>query len=115
MVLNACYSAPIAEALLPHVDCVVDMTGAIHDNAARNFAIGFYGGLGEHQSIAAAFEQGKAAVSLDGLSRSDNSKRLWSAWGCEVPSTTASSPGTPTTGPGGTGHDEPGTTAAVDK
>ena len=47
VVLNACYSAPIATALLAHVDCVVGMTGAIQDNAAQNFAIGFYGGLGE--------------------------------------------------------------------
>jgi hypothetical protein len=36
------------------VDCVVGMSGAIHDDAARNFAIGFYGGLGERESIAAA-------------------------------------------------------------
>src|ERR1043165_31132 len=49
VVLNACYTAPIAEALLAHVDCVVGMAGAIHDDAARSFAIGFYGGLGEHE------------------------------------------------------------------
>jgi hypothetical protein len=67
VVLNACYTAPIAEVLLAHVDCVVGMGGAIHDDAARSFAIGFYGGLGEHESVAAAFEQGKAAINLDGL------------------------------------------------
>jgi hypothetical protein len=68
VLLNACYTAPIAEALLSHVDCVVGMTGEIHDDAARTFAIGFYGGLGEHESIAAAFKQGRAAIRLDGLS-----------------------------------------------
>lgn len=57
VVLNACYTAPIAEALRAHVDCVVGMSGAIHDDAARSFAIGFYGGLGEHESAAAAFNQ----------------------------------------------------------
>jgi WD40 repeat protein len=67
VVLNACFTEPIAEALLPHVDCVVGMSGAIHDEAARSFAIGFYGGLGEHESIAAAFAQGKAAIDLEGL------------------------------------------------
>ncbi|HEX7837192.1 MAG TPA: CHAT domain-containing protein, partial [Kofleriaceae bacterium] len=67
VVLNACFTAPIAEALLAHVDCVVGMSGAIHDDAARSFAIGFYGGLGEHESIAAAFEQGRAAIHLEGL------------------------------------------------
>jgi len=54
VVLSACFTAPVAEALLAHVDCVAGMNGAIHDAAARSFAIGFYGGLGEHESIAAA-------------------------------------------------------------
>jgi len=67
VVLNACFTEPIAEALLAHVDCVVGMSGSIHDDAARSFAIGFYGGLGEHESVAAAYEHGKAAISLDGL------------------------------------------------
>jgi hypothetical protein len=71
VVLNACYSAPIAEALRGHVDCVVGMSGAIHDDAARSFAIGFYGGLGEHESISAAFEQAKAAIHLGGLPDAD--------------------------------------------
>src|SRR6185436_5696020 len=55
VVLSACYTEPIAEALVAHVDCVVGMSGSIHDNAARSFAVGFYGGLGEHESIAAAY------------------------------------------------------------
>ncbi|MBC8070943.1 MAG: hypothetical protein IAG13_21625 [Deltaproteobacteria bacterium] len=71
VVLNACYTASIAEALLAHIDCVVGMSGAIHDDAARNFAIGFYGGLGEHESIAVAFKQGGAAIRLDGLPNAD--------------------------------------------
>jgi hypothetical protein len=71
VILNACYTAPIAEALRAHVDCVVGMTGAIHDNAARSFAIGFYGGLGEHESVAAAFKQGRAAIDLEGLPDAD--------------------------------------------
>src|SRR4051812_44752102 len=43
------------------------MTGSIHHDAARSFAIGFYGGLGEHESVAVAFEQGRAAINLEGL------------------------------------------------
>jgi len=70
-VLNACYSEVQAEALLAHVDCVVGMGGSIHDDAARNFAIGFYGGLGERESVAAAYKQGRAAISLEGLRDSD--------------------------------------------
>jgi WD40 repeat protein len=71
VVLNACYSAPITEALRGHVDYVVGMSGAIHDDAARSFAIGFYGGLGEHESVAEAFKQGRAAINLDGLHDAD--------------------------------------------
>jgi hypothetical protein len=68
VVLSACYSDGPAEALLAHVDCVVGVSGAIHDDAARCFAIGFYGGLGENASIGAAYRHGQAAISLSGLS-----------------------------------------------
>jgi len=71
VVLNACYSESQAAALLTHVDCVVGMRDSIHDDAARSFAIGFYGGLGERESIAAAYKQGCAAISLEGLRDAD--------------------------------------------
>jgi len=67
VVLSSCYSASQADALLAHVDCVVGMSGAILDDAARNFAIGFYGGCGDQESVAAAFKQGCAAISLGGV------------------------------------------------
>jgi hypothetical protein len=67
VVLNACFSDVQAGALLTHVDCVVGISGAISDDAARSFAIGFYGGLGERESIASAYQQGRAAIRLDGL------------------------------------------------
>jgi hypothetical protein len=67
VVLNACYSGAQAQALLAHVDCVVGMRSAIRDDAVRSFAIGFYGGLGERESVAAAYRQGLAAISLGGL------------------------------------------------
>jgi hypothetical protein len=67
VVLSACYSEVQAQALLPHVGCVVGMSGAIRDDAARSFAIGFYGGLGERESVAAAYKQGCAAIRLEGL------------------------------------------------
>jgi len=67
VVLSACYSESQAAALLTRVDCVVGMRGSILDDAARSFAIGFYGGLGERESIVAAYKQGCAAISLEGL------------------------------------------------
>jgi hypothetical protein len=68
VVLNACYTDQHAEALLAHVDCVVGTGGPILDAAGRSFAIGFYGGLGERESVAAAFRQGCAAISLEASS-----------------------------------------------
>jgi hypothetical protein len=64
VVLSACYSEPQAAALLAHVDCVIGADGALLDDDARQFAIGFYGGLGDGESIEVAFEQGRAAISL---------------------------------------------------
>jgi hypothetical protein len=65
IVLNACFSDAHADALLAHVDCVVGTDGPIGDDAARSFAVGFYGGLGERESVAAAYRQGCAAISLE--------------------------------------------------
>jgi hypothetical protein len=64
VVLNACYRDIHVEALLVHIDCVVAMGRSLRDDAARAFAAGFYGGLGERQSVAAAYMQGCAAISL---------------------------------------------------
>jgi nucleoside phosphorylase len=71
VVLSACYSETQAAALLAHVDCVVGMRGSIRDAATRSFAIGFYGGLGERESVAAAYQQGCAAIRLEGQADSD--------------------------------------------
>lgn len=67
VVLNSCYSDVQAQALVSHVGCVVGMRGSVSDDAARSFAIGFYGGLGERESIDAAYKQGCAAISLQGF------------------------------------------------
>jgi hypothetical protein len=67
VVLSGCYSEAWAAALLAHVDCVVGVGGSLCAAAARSFAIGFYGGLGEGESVAAAYAQGCAAISLEGL------------------------------------------------
>jgi tetratricopeptide (TPR) repeat protein len=71
VVLSACYSTEPAEALLAHVDCIVGISGALSDDMARAFAIGFYGALGEQESVAAAYRHGNAAISLEGLAEAD--------------------------------------------
>lgn len=71
VVLSTCYSEPLAEALCAHIDCVIGMSSAIGDEAAKSFAMGFYGGLGEGESVPAAFKQGRAAMQLEGASGAD--------------------------------------------
>jgi hypothetical protein len=67
VVLNACYSTAQAEVLRTKVDCVVGMDGAIGDDAARAFAIRFYGALGSRRSIGNAVDQGVAALAAKQL------------------------------------------------
>lgn len=67
IVLNACYSVLQANALRTVVDCVVGMTGAIRDDAARSFAVGFYRALGNHRSIGNAVEQAIATLAAKQL------------------------------------------------
>jgi hypothetical protein len=62
VVLNACDSAAQAEVLVAVVDCVVSMDGAIGDDAARAFAIRFYGAIGNGRSIDNAVAHGVAAL-----------------------------------------------------
>jgi hypothetical protein len=65
VVLSACHSEATAEALLAHVDHVVYVGNSIAEDAARSFAIGFYGALAQH-SIATACAHGGSAISLEG-------------------------------------------------
>jgi hypothetical protein len=64
VVLNACYSAKLAAALLDVVPFVVGMRRAIDDDAAIAFSIGFYQALGAGRGPAEAFELGKAQVAM---------------------------------------------------
>ena len=67
VVLNACYSEEHAAEIGKHVDCVVGMSGEILDPAARAFSVGFYGGLGERETVELACEQGRVAIGIAGL------------------------------------------------
>jgi CHAT domain-containing protein len=67
VVLNACYSEPQAEAIARHIDCVVGMTQAVGDDAAIEFATGFYRALAYGRSVQTAFELGANQIALQGL------------------------------------------------
>ena len=67
VVLNACFSASVAESLRHVVDCVVGMDGAVGDDAARTFAVAFYRALGNRRSVGNAVAQAGAALAAKQL------------------------------------------------
>jgi hypothetical protein len=75
VVLNACFSRGQAEALVQNIDCAVGMNKAIGDQAAITFAASFYRALGFGRSVQEAFDQGKAALMLEGIPE-DNTPEL---------------------------------------
>ena len=62
VVLNACYSAPIAESLRHEVGCVVGMDGSLGDDDARAFSVAFYRALGNRRSVGNAVAQAVATL-----------------------------------------------------
>ncbi|NJN12724.1 MAG: CHAT domain-containing protein [Richelia sp. RM2_1_2] len=67
VVLNACYSEVQANAIAEHIDYVVGMNSTIGDNAAIQFAIGFYDELGAGWSFEDAYHGGCDAIALQGI------------------------------------------------
>jgi hypothetical protein len=68
VVLNACHSAPLAEAIAEHADCAIGMTTEISDSGAVAFAWSFYHALAQGESVATAFELACAQLDLRGSS-----------------------------------------------
>lgn len=64
VILNACYSAPQAQAISKYVDRVTGTTTAIYDEAAREFAVYFYQALGFGKSVEDAFELAKIQLQM---------------------------------------------------
>lgn len=71
VLLNACYSQEQARAIHQHINCVIGMSQSIGDRAAIEFAVGFYDSLGAGSSYSRAFELGRVAIALAGLSESE--------------------------------------------
>lgn len=67
VLLNACYSAVQAEAIGEHIKYVIGMRKEIGDEAAINFAVGFYQALGAGFSIEDAFESGKNNIQMQDI------------------------------------------------
>ena len=60
VVLNACWTDTLAQALLQSVACVVGMSNAVADETAVSFATGFYRALADGESVATAVAAGQA-------------------------------------------------------
>ena len=65
--INACYSDVQAEDIYPYVNYVVGMNQKIGDEAAKQFAIGFYDTLFAGQSIKSAFDLGCNAIEMENI------------------------------------------------
>lgn len=67
IVLNACYSEAQARVLSEFIDCTIGMSKEIGDDAAITFSSSFYRALGFGTRVKDAFDQGIAAIQLEGL------------------------------------------------
>jgi hypothetical protein len=68
VLLNACYSEVQADAIAKYIPYVIGMNASVSDEAAIEFAIGFYDALGAGKSIESAFGFGCNAIALQNLS-----------------------------------------------
>jgi CHAT domain-containing protein len=67
VILNACYSKEQATAITEVINCAIGMNAAINDPAAIIFAASFYRAVGFARSAQEAFDQGIAALALEGF------------------------------------------------
>lgn len=62
VIVNACHSLVLAEAVAEKIDYVVGMRSEILDTASIQFSVGFYQGLFAGKTVPDAFQQGQAMV-----------------------------------------------------
>ncbi|MEZ4864805.1 MAG: CHAT domain-containing protein [Caldilineaceae bacterium] len=65
ILLNACFSNVLAEALAKHIDYVIGMHSEINDDAAIAFTTGFYQALGAGRTIEQAYRIGCEQIRLE--------------------------------------------------
>ncbi len=71
VLLNACHSKPLAEAIAEHVEFAVGMDSALTDKAAIDFSLAFYKAVAHEKPIRAAFELARNALDLKGSEDAD--------------------------------------------
>jgi hypothetical protein len=65
VIVNACHSLVLAEAISEQIDYVVGMRSPILDSASIQFSVGFYQGLFAGKAVPDAFRQGRAMVQAE--------------------------------------------------
>jgi hypothetical protein len=65
VIVNACHSLVLAEAINEEIDYVIGMRSEILDTASVQFSVGFYQGLFAGRSVPDAFRQGRDLVQAD--------------------------------------------------
>ena len=76
VVLNVCYSEELAQAIHQHINYVIGTKKEIQDKAAIAFSKGFYGALGEGESIERAFELGCNQIQIEIYGDSKDTRKL---------------------------------------
>ena len=74
VMLNACYSYIQAAAIIEVIDCAIGMDAAIGDRAAIIFSSTFYQAIVYGRSIQEAFDQGIAALMVEGIPEENTPK-----------------------------------------
>ncbi|WP_019507873.1 NACHT domain-containing protein [Pleurocapsa sp. PCC 7319] len=64
VLLDGCYNEVIANAIAQHIKYVIGISQEIRDNAALDFAIGFYRALGWGKSIEESYMFGRNAIQI---------------------------------------------------
>lgn len=67
VLLNACYSEPLAKAITEHIKYGIGMNDEISDKATIAYSIGFYQALGAGKKIEEAHEFGCVQIQLEGI------------------------------------------------
>ncbi len=71
VIVNACHSARLAEAMARHIDYAVGMQWKIGDASAIQFSVGFYQALFDGRSVPYAFERGCVMVESNSATGAD--------------------------------------------
>jgi hypothetical protein len=71
VIVNACHSARLAEAMAKYIDHSVGMRCAIGDRAAIQFSVGFYQAMFAGWPVADAFSRGCALVESNSVTEGE--------------------------------------------